>query len=176
MAKINYDFRLFTRPIWRQNLESTWEGIDGKYVEDFKKKGCYLCAVTMLTACMEGSTTLKPIDLIERGVTSMISPEITGWSAVSDEFTLVSYTSNMLYNAVKTLIEDRKPVFIQVPGHAVVAYGFNGDVDVINGVPEYSLVSKSSIRIYDPYRGDYDNDLVGLISRYGNITKVRLPE
>ncbi len=176
MAKINYNFTLFTRPKWRQNETATWSGINEDYIQVFKDYGCYLCAVTMLTACMEGSTTLKPVALVNRGVTSMSSPEITNWSAVSDEFTLNPYTSNMLYKIVKTLIEDRNPVFIQVPGHAVVAYGFNGDVDVIGGVPEYSLVSKSSIKIYDPYKGRYDNNLVGLISEYGNITKVRLPE
>lgn len=172
----NYNFTLFTRPVWRQNLDSTWDGINSSYINNFKASGCFLCSLTMLTACMEGSFTLKPSTLVSRGVTTSTSPAIVDYSKASSQFTLSEKESNILYYIVKTLIEDRKPVFIQVQGHAVVAYGFNGDVTLEDGAPQYSLVSKSSIKIYDPQMGRYDNNVPGLISQYGDITKIRIPE
>ena len=171
-----YNFSLFSRPVWRQNETATWNGINSAYVQDFIDSGCFLCAITMLTACMEGSTTLKPATVAARGVTTMTSPYIVNWGAASDEFTLTAYTSNIKQKLAKALIEDRKPVIIQVPGHAVVAYGFNGSVTVQNGVPQYANVANSAIKLYDPYRGRYDDNLDGLINKYGAITKIRIPE
>lgn len=180
MATTNYNFILFTRPIWRQNETATWDGIDDAYVKSFIDSGCFLCAITMLTACMEGNRTLKPATVAARGVTTnMTTPFVERWDLASDEFVLREKESNFIYYIAKTLIEDRKPVIIQVPGnpgHAVVAYGFNGAVDVINGEPAYSLVNKNSIKIYDPYMGRFDDNLPGLIDHYGDITKVRIPE
>ena len=181
MATRTISKTLFSAPIWRQNNDSTWDGIDSNYIDAFIDEGCYLCALTMLTACMEGSTTLKPIALVNRGVTSQNHPRITSYN-VSNQFTLaedktVSNNNNYYIQKIaKAIIEDDVPVFIQVPGHAVVACGFRGTVTTnVNGFPVYSTVLSSHIRFYDPYQGRYDHNLEGLIAKYGNIEKIRYP-
>lgn len=181
MATRTISKTLFSAPIWRQNNDSTWDGINSDYVNTFKTYGCSLCALTMLTACMEGSTTLKPATLVNRGATAQTSPEIVNYNVsnhftLTDDGTVANNNNYYIQKIAKAIIEDDVPVFIQVPGHAVVACGFRGTVTTnVNGLPVYSTVLPSHIRFYDPYKGNYDHDLEGLVAKYGNIKRIRYP-
>ena len=176
MATKTFRRILFRSPVWRQNLESTWEGIDAAYVQSFIDSGCFLCTLTMLIACMEGSTTMKPITLVNRGVTTASNPNILAYNNVSDEFTLDTKDSKFIENITKAIVEDNVPVMIQVQGHAVVAYGYVGNITInTSGEPKYETADSASIRIFDPYKGRYDDNLDGLTAHYGAIKRIRIP-
>lgn len=173
---------LFSSPVFRQNEDSTWDGINQNYLNAFKTSGCFLCALTMITAYMEENPALMPYNLVARGVTSTTSPYIDSYN-VSNEFILreyksENYTTNQLIQKIaKSVVEDDTPVFIQVDGHAVVAYGYYGEVNITtSGKPIVSNASAENIRFYDPYMGRYDNNYSGLIGTYGDILKIRIPE
>lgn len=174
---------LFTKPFWDQTKDETWKNesgtnyIDQNYLKDFKTSGCYLCAITMLTAYMEGSTTMKPSRLVGRKVTSATSPYINNWNNASSKFKFTSCTSDMISRIAEAVLVDEVPVIIQVPGHAVVAYGFYGSLPVHAGtVPLVSAATEDMIKIYDPYTGRYNDDLSGLIYHYGAISEIKIPE
>lgn len=175
MATKSFKRILFRSPVWRQNETATWDGISDAYIQSFINSGCFLCALTMIAACMENNTTMKPYKLIERGVATATDPSIISYSKVSSSFSLETKQNNFIANIAEAVVGNNVPVMIQVPGHAVVAYGYVGNMTNTSGEPQYSTADASAIRIFDPYKGRYDDNLEGLISSYGAITKIRIP-
>lgn len=159
-------------PLFLQNQEDTWDGLQKGNISNFIFSGCGVCSLAMIISYMNG-TLMTAVDVANSSLANPdgsvaswdISSKCPGYN-LSAENTISTLTDNTLQVFINQIVVAKRPVLYRVNGssgmHFVVISGYEFDPKKV-GTSGYASdpYDLSHFKVMDPYDNEQTEEIEG---------------